>query len=97
MRRFKIYPNAYYNYKKQRKKKYLETKEQYKKIIFEIYHKYEGNPGHRMIKIFLAKRKINLSKATVLKYMKELKISSVVLRKKPRYHKEESYKKFDDL
>ena len=90
-------PNSYYNYKKNRKKEYTETKEKYKKTILDIYHEYEGNPGHRMIQVFLARRDINLSKTTVLKYMKELKIRSVVLRKKPRYHKGECYKKFDNL
>lgn len=90
-------PNAYYNYKKKRKEKYLEKKEEQKKVILELYHEYEGNPGHRMIRIFLARKNIHLSKNTVLKYMKELKIRSVVLRKKPRYHKGECYKKFDNL
>ena len=56
-----------------------------------------GNPGHRMIKIFRKRKNINLSKTTVLKYMKELGIRSVVLRKKPKYHKGECYKKFDNL
>lgn len=46
-----------------------------------------------MIRIYLARRDINLSKTMVLKYMKELKIRSVVLRKKPRYNKGECYKK----
>lgn len=90
-------PNAYYNYKKQRKKEHVKTKERHKEAILEIYHKYEGNPGHRMMQIFLARRDIRLSKTTVLKYMQELKIRSVVLHKKPRYHKGECYKKFDNL
>lgn len=50
-----------------------------------------------MIQIFLARKQINLSKTTVLKYMKELGIRSVVLRKKPKYHKGECYKKFDNM
>lgn|GEM_PF-2184429 len=50
-----------------------------------------------MIKIFLKRRSINLSKMTVLKYMRELKIRSVVVPKKPRYHKGECFKKFDNL
>lgn len=90
-------PNAYYNHKKQRKKNDTEIKECQKKMIVEIYHEYEGNPGHRMIRIYLARRNINLSKTTILKYMRELKIRSVVLRKKPRYNKGECYKKFDNL
>ena len=65
--------------------------------MLAIYHEYEGRPGYRMMHIFLAKRKIHLSRTTVLKYMNELNIRSVVLRKKPRYHKGECYKKFDNL
>lgn len=65
--------------------------------MLDIYHEYEGRPGYRMMQIFLARRKINLSRTTVLKYMNELNIRSVVLRKKPRYHKGECYKKFDNL
>lgn len=74
-------PNAYYNYKKQRKKEYIETKAEQNKVILDLYHEYEGNPGHRMIRVFFARKNINLSKNTVLKYMQELKIRSVVLRK----------------
>lgn len=75
----------------------IRNKEKKKEIIRELYHEYEGNPGHRMIKIFLKRKNIFLSKTTVLKYMKELSIRSVVLRKKPKYHKGECYKKFDNL
>lgn len=50
-----------------------------------------------MIKVFLKRKHIYLSKTTVLKYMKELGIRSVVLRKKPKYHKGECYKKFENL
>ena len=65
--------------------------------MLAIYHEYKGRPGYRMMQIFLAKRKSHLSRTTVLKYMNELNIRSVVLRKKPRYHKGECYKKFDNL
>lgn len=49
------------------------------------------------MKVFLERKNINLSKTTVLRYMKELKIRSVVLRKRPRYFKGECYKKFENL
>lgn len=49
------------------------------------------------MQIFLARKNISLSKTTVLKYMKELNIRSVVLRKKPRYYKGECYKRFGNL
>lgn len=80
-----------------RKKEYYETKKHQQQIICDIYHEYEGRPGYRMMQIFLTRRKINLSRTTVLKYMQELNIRSVVLRKKTRYHKGECYKKFDNL
>ena len=65
-------------------------------MILDLYHEYEGNPGHCMIKVFLKRKGIHLSKTTVLKYMRELKIRSVVLRKKPKYHKGECYKRFEN-
>ena len=97
MRRLKIYPNAYYNYKKNRKASYLKEKARHKQTILDIYHEYSGRPGHRMMVIFLMRKNIILSKTTVLKYMQELKIRSVVTPKKPRYHKGECYKKFNNL
>lgn len=50
-----------------------------------------------MMVVFLRRRGISLSRTTVLKYMRELKIRSVVMPKKPRYHKGDCYKKFDNL
>lgn len=90
-------PNAYYNYIKQRKTDYIQQKEHKKQVILDLYHEYDGNPGHRMIKTFLKRKAISLSKTTVLKYMKELGIRSIVMRKKPRYYKGECYKKFPNL
>lgn len=66
-------------------------------MILAIYHEYSGRPGHRMMVVFLARKNITLSKTTVLKYMQERKIRSVVTPKKPRYHKGECYKKFGNL
>lgn len=50
-----------------------------------------------MMVIFLRRREISLSATTVLKYMRELKLRSVVMPKKPKYHKGDCYKKFDNL
>lgn len=49
------------------------------------------------MKIFLSRKDIILSNPTVHKYMKELGLRSVVVRKKPRYKKGDCYKKFDNL
>lgn len=97
LRRLKIYPNAYYNYKKSHKDHYLRKKAEHKQAILDIYHEYSGRPGHRMMAVFLARKNITLSKTTVLKYMQELEIRSVVAPKKRRYHKGECYKKFANL
>lgn len=77
-----IYPNAYYNYRKKRKENYHKDKEKKKQAILEIYHTYSGRPGHRMMVIYLKRKNIQLSKTTVLKYMKELGLRSVVVQKK---------------
>ena len=50
-----------------------------------------------MMVIFLRRRGISLSRTTVLKYMRELKLRSVVIPKKPRYRKGDCYKKFNNL
>ncbi|WP_342664659.1 hypothetical protein [Succinispira mobilis] len=40
-----------------------------------------------MLRIFLNRKNINISNLTVHKYMKELSIHSIVIRKKPKYKK----------
>ena len=50
-----------------------------------------------MMVIFLRRRGISLSRTTVLKYMRELKLRSVVIPKKSRYRKRDCYKKFNNL
>ena len=91
-----IYPNAYYNYRKNRKETYQKEKEKRKQAILEIYHTYNGRPGHRMMVIYLKRKNIQLSKTTVLKYMKELELRSVVMPKKRTYIKGECHKKFEN-
>ena len=75
--RFHIYPNSYYNYKKNRKASYLADKEKKKQQILSIYYEYDRRPGYRMMVIFLRRRGIRLSRTTVLKYMRELKLRPV--------------------
>ena len=50
-----------------------------------------------MMVIFLRRRVISLSRTTVLKYMRKLKLRSVVIPKKPRYRKGDCYKRFNNL
>ena len=94
LRRMDICPNAYYNYRKDRKAGYRERKEQLKDKILKIFHEYSGNPGYRMMRVYLLRAKISLSHATILKYMQELGIQSTVKPKKPAYKKGDCYKKF---
>ena len=91
-----ISPNGYYNYKKDKKADYRRKKQAIKDKILEIYHEHSGNPGYRIMKIYLSRKKIFLSRTTVLKYMRELKIRSTVIPKRPAYKKGECYKKFDN-
>ena len=55
--------------------------------MLQIYHEYSGNPGYRMMQIYLRRAGITLSHTTVLKYMQELKIKSTVMPRKPSYKK----------
>jgi len=59
-----------------------QTKKRKKQQILSIYYEYDGRPGYRMMVIFLRRRGISLSRTTVLKYMRELKLRSVVIPKK---------------
>ncbi len=65
LRRMGIYPNAYYNYRKDRKAEYQQHKERVKDKIQKIYHEYSGNPGYRMMRVYLQQAKIILSNTTV--------------------------------
>ena len=76
---------------------YLADKEKKKQQILGIYYEYDGRPGYRMMLIFLRRRGISLSRTTVLKYMRELKLRSVVIPQKSRYRKGDCYKKFNNL
>jgi len=82
---------------KNKKATYHVQKQKAKKEILKYYHRYNGVLGHRMMKIFLAKKKIYLSKITVHKYMKELNLQSVVMRKRPPYIRGKTHKVFENL
>ena len=81
LRRLNIYPNAYYNYLKNRKKESIQEKENIKSKIKEIYHSNNGILGHRQVKKVLQRLyNINISKTTAHKYLnKELKLSSLLI------------------
>ena len=94
----KIYPNAYYNYKKHKKAEYEENKQAIKDRITDIYHKHGGVDGYRMMKAYLGREGIHLSLLTVHKYMnKELSLCSITRKKKPDYRKGAPHKVFANL
>ena len=93
-----IHPNAYYNYLKDSKAEYRKQKEDVCKTIREIYHDCSGLIGHRFMKVFLERKGVYLSKATVHKYMnQEMKLYSVVRHKKPGYKKGKPHKIYPNL
>ena len=97
-RRLKLSPNAYYNYLRKRKSRYLARKKEICNQIERIYHETEGRLGYRSMAVFLARKGIFLSKTTVHKYMnKELVLTSIVRRKKPGYVKGKPHKIFSNL
>ena len=98
LRRLHIVPNAYYNFLKNRKSDYYARKQKIKGMIHEIYHEHNGVDGYRSMKVYLERKGIKLSNLTVHKYMnKELKLNSIVRRKKPNYRKGKPHKIFDNL
>lgn len=98
LRRLKIYPNAYYNYLKDRKVEYRSQKEQICKEINNIYHSNNGVLGYRSMRVFLGRRDFHISNVTVHKYMNtELGLIAVTRRKRPNYKKGNAHKIFPNL
>lgn len=95
LRKFKLSPNAYYNYRKNRKAEYKKAKEKVYENIKSIYYNNGRIIGHRWMVIFLARKNIFISKATAHKYMnKELHLHAVTFKSKPKYVHGEKTKYF---
>lgn len=98
LRRLNIHPNSYYNYKKHRKAEYYSHKEVVLKLISELYHEEKGVPGYRQMTTFLARHGFHYSRTTIHKYMnRELKLKSIVRRKRPNYRQGKPHKVFENL
>ena len=98
MKRFHIYPNAYYNYRKNRKKSFLEQQQKILEQIKRIYYNNNRILGHRPMRIFLKRQGISLSKTTVHRYMNRiLGLHAIVMRKKPAYMRGTKNKIFPNL
>ncbi|WP_371320276.1 IS3 family transposase [Chengkuizengella axinellae] len=65
--------------------------------INDLYHRYEGKPGYRMMKTYLENQGHFYSLLTVHKYMKELNFRSIVFKKKPTYVKGKPHQVFPNL
>lgn len=91
-------PNAYYNFLKDRKSDYHAQKQATFTKIKEIYHKSNGVIVYRNMNVFLKRDGFIHSNSTFHKYMnKELKLLSIVRRKKPAYIKGDAHKVFPNL
>ena len=98
LRKFEIVPNAYYNFLKHRKSDYHTKKQKVLTEIHSIYHEHGGVDGYRNMKVYLERKGFHLSNLTVHKYMnRELKLFSIVRKKRPDYKKGVSHKVFDNL
>lgn len=93
----KICPNAYYNYRKDRKRDRRREKTEIQRTIVEIYHRENGVPGYRMMNDYLKVIGIIRSDLSISHYMRELGLCSIVRRKKPNYVKGNANKIFPNL
>ena len=79
LRRLKIYPNAYYNYRKHRKADYHAHKAEVQAQIHEIYHEHNGVDGYRSMTVYLARKGYHYSPATIRRCMKlKMGVRSIV-------------------
>jgi len=98
LRRFGIYPNAYYNYRKHRRAKEDARKQNILRQIQALYHETNGVAGYRRMQVDPARKGIELSALTVHKYMNtEQGLRSIVRQKAPRYQGGIEHKKFENL
>jgi len=95
--RLKIYPNAYYNYRKHRKADYDAQKSEVLAQIEEIYHEHHGVDGYRSMRVYLERKGYRYSPGTIHKYMNtELGLRSIVRPKKPDYERGKPHKVFEN-
>ncbi len=97
MRKFNIYPNAYYNYLKNRKADYQQHKDEVKASIRDIYHSHGGVDGYRTIHAYLIRKGIVISRLTVHKYMNtEMQLFSISRKRKPGYVQGGTHKVYEN-
>ena len=90
-------PNAYYNYRKNRKKEYRDRTTKIQKRIVSIYHREDGVPGYRQMQRYLTQEGYQLSPLTCHYYMSGMRLRSIVRRRKPDYVKGTVHKVFANI
>ena len=97
LKKFNIYPNAYYNYLKNRKQDYKTQKDKIKNFIYDTYHKHNGVDGYRTMHAYLIRSGYKISRLTVHNYMNtEMKLYSITRRKRPNYEYCKPHKIFEN-
>ena len=97
MGKFNIYPNAYYNYLKNRKAGYHQYKADVKASVREIYHSHGGVDGYRTIHAYLCRKGFDISRLTVHKYMNtEMQLFSISKKRKPGYERGTAHKVYEN-
>ena len=82
---------------KKRKAEYHKNKAEIKSVISNIYHSHKGVDGYRTIHAYLTCKGYRISRLTVHKYMNtELKLYSVVRKRKTAYEYGEAHKLFEN-
>lgn len=95
---FGISTNGYYNYLKDHKHDYHKQREIIYERIKYIYYNSNRTVGHRVMRIFLSRYGIDLSKTTIHKYMnKSLHLAAVIMRKRSGCPTGKKHKIFDNL
>ena len=98
LRRLKLCPNGYYNYRKHRKAAYQTRKSETKTQIDKIYHEHDGVDGYRRITVYLRRKGYHYSPTTIQKYMnQEMGLRSIVRPKAPAYQRGKPHKVFENL
>lgn len=97
LRQLNICPNAYYNYRKQRKADYYTQKAEVQSQIQKIYHEHNGIDGYRRMTVYLERKGFRYSSTTIHKYMnKELGLRSIVRPKNPVYKHGKPHRVFEN-
>lgn len=98
LKRPSIYPNAYYNFLKNRKAGYHAQKQETLQMIEQICHEHNGVDGYRTMQVYLERKGKKYSRPTIHKYMnRESGLKSVTRRKKPGYCKGKAHRVFRNI